>query len=492
MQRLIDLVERFGSPRVALVGDFMLDRYIYGDVERINPEAPVPVLRIARTQSRVGGTGNVAAALAALGAQARCVGVVGADPAGDELTALLQATGSDVGGLVRVARRQTCVKTRFVGLAQHRSPQQMLRVDDEPTEPLAAEVLAAVEGAVRAELPHAEVVVLEDYNKGIFGPQITPRLIADALAAGKRVIVDPANIADYAKYRGCSVIKPNRYEASVATGISISGEATLAEAAGKLVDIVEADAAVITLDRDGVYIYRRNGGGRLIPHHRPREVYDVSGAGDETLAVLAVALASGCDYVEAVQLANVAGGLEVQKLGFEPITRQEMVDELEGMIGLRGGKVMDRSALAAAVRRRRAKGQKVVFANGCFDLLHMGHVSYLQQARELGHCLVVAINSDDSVRRLKGPSRPIISQAERAAMLAALEWVDYVTIFDEDTPIPLLELLRPDMLVKGGTTPKVVGQELVEGYGGQVLTLAQVQGLSTTQIINRIMSAPEA
>ena len=248
-------------------------------------------------------------------------------------------------------------------------------------------------------------------------------------------------------------------------------------------------AVIISLDREGAFLCRRGQQGRKIPHQCPRSVYDVTGAGDETVAALAVALAENCSYEQAEELANVAGGLEVEQFGFVPITRDQIVTELRRMIGLRGQKVLDRERLAAEIARRRQAGQTIVFTNGCFDLLHMGHVNYLQQARELGSCLIVAINSDASVRRLKGPSRPVIGQAERAGMLAALECVDYVTIFDEDTPMELLELLRPDVLVKGGTTPVVVGRELVESYGGRVTTMDLVAGLSTTQIINRIVDS---
>ena len=474
-----------------LVGDFILDRYVYGDVERINPEAPVPVLHIVRQESRVGGAGNVAAAVPALGAKVCCVGLIGNDAVGKELRELLEAAGASTEGLIRLEDRPTAVKTRFVGLAQHRHPQQMLRVDDEATDGLDADLRDAILREVGRELERCDIVVLEDYNKGIFSGDTAGRIIAAARKAGKPVVVDPALLDDYSKYRGASVLKPNRYEAGLASGIAIKDDATLELAADKLLETADAQAVVITLDREGAYVKMRQTPGRLVPHLQPRSVNDVSGAGDETLAVLAVAMANGCGCVEAIELANVAGGLEVERFGFVPVTRQEMIDELRRMIGLRDGKTMERQLLSQELHRRRQRGDSVVFTNGCFDLLHLGHVTYLQQARQLGSCLVVAINSDDSVRRLKGPTRPVIGQAERAAMLGALECVDYVTIFDEDTPVELLELLRPDFLVKGGTTPKVVGQELVEAYGGKVRTLDMVAGLSTTDIINRILGGTD-
>jgi len=246
------------------------------------------------------------------------------------------------------------------------------------------------------------------------------------------------------------------------------------------------------LDREGAFLITPDGPGRVLPHSHPRDVYDVSGAGDVVLAALAVGLACGCTPGEAVDLANVAAGLEVERAGFVPVTRQDVIDELHHLIGLREGKVVSREFLASQVAVRRNRGERIVFTNGCFDLLHAGHVRYLQQARQLGQCLIMGLNSDESVRRLKGADRPIIPENERAEMLAALECVDFVTIFDEDTPEALLELLKPDVLAKGGTTPVVVGRDIVEGYGGEVLTLDPVEGTSTTAIIERILDNHDA
>jgi len=488
MQDLLAILQQLGSPRIVLLGDFILDRYVYGDVERINPEAPVPVLRTVREELRPGGSGNVAIAAGALGAQPLCVGVVGRDEQGDRLIDLLGRCGADTSGLVRVDDRPTPVKTRYVGLAQHRSPQQMLRVDVESSCPLNDKAARMVEAALAERLNGADIVAFEDYDKGTFTDRTTPGWIERVTAAGRRVIVDPACIADYSRYRGASVIKPNRYEASLASGIEITGDESLHAAAGRLLDVTQAELAVITLDRDGAYVRGRNGRCERIAHHRPLSVYEVSGAGDVTLAVLAAALAQGCPCDQAVRLANVAGGLEVERFGFVPISRDEMADEIHRMIGLRSWKVMDRRRLAEEVRRRRERSETIVFTNGCFDLLHAGHVYYLQQARRLGHCLIVAINSDDSARRLKGPSRPVIGQDERARMLAALECVDYVTIFEEDTAAELIRLLKPDIQVKGGTTPVVVERDVVESYGGKVVTLDKLEGLSTSSIIDRILN----
>ena len=487
MQELLKIIEGFGSPRIAIVGDFMLDRYVFGDVERINPEAPVPVLRTVRTETSVGGSGNPATAIIALGGLASCVGVIGKDSGGEELASMLLAAGADTSGLVRLADRPTSVKTRYVGLAQHRRAQQILRVDEEATDPIDTQVQTTLRAAVRGHLGNCKVLAVEDYNKGVLNDENTPQLIADAVKAGLAVIVDPALGVDYRRYRGATLLTPNRYEASHASSVEITDDDSLAAAGKRILDITDAKAVLITLDKEGAYLLERSEPGRRIPHWHPREVYDVTGAGDVVLAMLSVAVAQGCSFAQAAALANVAGGLEVERFGVVPIKRSEVIDEMRMTLGQRAGKVIKRQQLADQVARRRGKGETIVFTNGCFDLLHMGHVRYLQQARDLGNCLIVAINSDDSVRKLKGPSRPIIGQDERGEMLAAMECVDYVTIFDEDTATELLELLKPDLQVKGGTTPVVVEREIVESYGGKVVTLDVVEGLSTTKIIGQIL-----
>jgi D-beta-D-heptose 7-phosphate kinase/D-beta-D-heptose 1-phosphate adenosyltransferase len=472
-------------PRVLLVGDYMLDRYIYGDVGRISPEAPVPVLKVVKREARVGGAGNVAASIPALDGSVECIGVVGTDAAGHEMLSLLKQCAAETEAMVTLDQRCTTVKSRYVGLAQHRRAQQMFRVDEEEVSPLAPEVLDRIGQTLFAKLDACDVLALEDYDKAVLAHDRTPEWIDKARKAGKPVVVDPAMIDDYRRYRGATLLTPNRYETALASGLPAESIEQVQAAAERILDVTEAEALAVTLDREGIFLARRGGKHVLVPT-RARAVYDVSGAGDVVLAMFAMALGGGCGLEEACELANVAGGLEVERFGVVPIAREEVIDEIEREIGLRRSKVLDRNHLAAEVERRRRRGESVVFTNGCFDLLHMGHVRYLQQARELGNCLIVATNSDASVSGLKGPSRPIIGQRERAEMLSSLECVDFVTVFDEETPEALLEKLRPDVLVKGGTTPVVVGREIVEGYGGRVLTLDAVEGLSTTEIIDRI------
>ena len=487
MHKLLEHLKDFGSPRIALVGDFMLDRYLYGNAERISPEAPVPVLKIVREEMRLGGAGSAAAALTALGAKAACVGVRGGDDAGEDLGRLLHEAGAEVSALVKLENRPTTVKVRHVGLAQHRHAQQMLRVDRESNEALANDVQATLRAAVKNETRKCKVVALEDYGKGVFNDTNTSEIISDARQAGCIVVVDPTGIENYSRYRGASVLTPNRSEAELASGITICDEESLERAARQILLAADAEAVVITMDKEGAYLLCREGGGRRILT-RPRTVYDVSGAGDEVLAALSLGLAEGLDYDLAVTLANVAGGLEVERFGVVPIRREEVADEIRRMIGIRGSKLLDRAQLAQEIERRHAQGDTVIFTNGCFDLLHLGHLRMLRQARELGSCLVVAINSDESIRNLKGPTRPIIGEEERGEMLGALECVDYVTIFDDDTARPLLELLRPEVFVKGGSTPVMVEGDTVESYGGRVCKLDLMDGLSTTSIIERVLA----
>lgn len=488
MERLLDIfdgVDATGRLRVVLAGDFMLDEYVHGDVERISQEAPIPVLRVTKRDYRGGGAGNAASAIAALGGRVECVGVVGGDWQANKVIEPLAAVGAGTSGLVALSDRPTTIKTRYVGLAQHKNPHQILRVDDEVTSPLPADVAKKLISAVAAALDKDTILAFQDHNKGVLADATAQAMIAAANRVGAKIVVDPAPVANIARYRGATILTPNRHEAALAGGVTITDEASCQKAVRKIIEITGAEAVVITLDAQGSYLGDADG-GRLIPT-APRAVADGTGAGDAVMAMLCVALAGGCDLAAAVELANVAGGLEVERFGVVPVTRDEIRDELRRRIGLRRSKIMDRKRLAQELERIRRDGGRVVFTNGCFDLLHMGHVHYLQQAREHGTCLVAAINSDAGVRRLKGPKRPVIGQEERARMLASLECIDFVTIFDEDTPDALLQLLRPDILVKGGSTDVIVGKDFVESYGGKVQRLDLIAGMSTTDIINRIM-----
>jgi D-beta-D-heptose 7-phosphate kinase/D-beta-D-heptose 1-phosphate adenosyltransferase len=353
-------------------------------------------------------------------------------------------------------------------------------------------VRGTLRAAVRNELRHCKTIIIQDYDKGAVNEANAPQIIADIRKAGATAIVDPAAIRDYRRYTGATLLKPNRYEAQLASGITITDDESLARAARQLLMAADADAVAISLDKEGVYLCPKEGEGRYIPPPRALAVYDITGAGDVLVAMLALALNEGCDFAQAVALGNIVAGLAVERFGAVPIRREEVLEELRRLTGLRGRKLRTRKQLTDELVRRRRAGQTIVFTNGVFDLLHMGHLRYLRQARQMGSCLVVAINSDTSARRLKGPRRPVIGQDERAEMLGALECVDFVTVFDEDTPKALLELLKPDVLVKGGSTDEIVGREIVEKYKGQVVKLDLVSGLSTTDIINRVLTSHSA
>ncbi|MCH7813911.1 MAG: bifunctional heptose 7-phosphate kinase/heptose 1-phosphate adenyltransferase, partial [Planctomycetes bacterium] len=439
---LATLVRSFARCRVLLVGDLILDRYIYGDAERVSPEAPVPILRVVERSECVGGSANVAACLRALGCSVVCCGVVGRDTAGDALIRLLDELGVDSGGLVRSETRPTTTKTRLVGLAQHRHRQQLLRLDDECTSPLDPEERATLTGYVQRAVGEVDVVCLEDYDKGVLDEQLVAVAVAEARRRGKPVLVDPARLSDYSRYRGATMLTPNRGELFLVVGDDCDSFEEIARRAETLRCEVEADALVVTLDRDGAILIRQDGWQHLPT--RPRSVYDNTGAGDAVLSMLAAAIAAGGDFEDAVRLANVAGGLEVEKFGCVPITCDEVLADLRLEQDHRSGKIRTVDDLLAELSIRRDRGETVVFTNGCFDILHAGHVDLLARARAEGSLLVVAVNTDASVRSLnKGAGRPINPEQDRARVLGALEAVDYVVLFDEPTPEGLIHRVRP-------------------------------------------------
>ncbi|MDD4890923.1 MAG: bifunctional heptose 7-phosphate kinase/heptose 1-phosphate adenyltransferase, partial [Phycisphaerae bacterium] len=465
---LMEKLARVGRTRVVLVGDFMLDEYVYGDVERINPEAPVPVLRVVRGEQRLGGAGRVAADLAALGASVCCVGMIGNDDGGACLRRQLDQLGCDTSCMAVTPDRPTTVKTRLVGLAQHRHPQQLLRVDREDTGPADVLTKLLADGRIDAHLDNADVLVLQDYNKGFLAAESIAALIKAARRRRVPVLVDPALLSDYSRYRGATLITPNRYEASLAAdeqigelqsdslpsgggpgrGDGAPDTSQLFAVSARLIAKADLDYVVLTLDKEGIYLGSRDGTGTLIPT-RPRTIYDVTGAGDMVLAVLGVCWGqAGLLPVEAVALSNMAAGLEVEKFGSVPISREELLAEVHASVRGRS-KLWDLPALVREMDRLRKDGKRIAFTNGCFDILHPGHVQYLQFSREQGDVLIVGLNSDSSVKRNKGPSRPICTEQERAAVLSALACVDYIVVFDEDTPHELVKAIQPDRLIKG-------------------------------------------
>ena len=488
---LIELVEHLGQPRVLVIGDVMLDRYVWGDAERISQEAPVILLHADKREERLGGAGSVAMMLRALGARVSIAGVIGIDPDGLRIRQLFTELGIDQEGVIADAARQTTVKERYIGRAQHRHPQQMLRVDYETRMPVEGGVEAELSSIVDWHMRHADIVLVSDYDKGVCSPTTMARAVAAAQGHGLRIVADPVRGKDYRKYHRCSAITPNRLEAGLATGRTIETIDDAAAAAAELRTQLELEAAIITLDKDGMVLGRPDGRSEVFPT-RPRHVYDITGAGDMVMSVLALALAAGADYPAAIRLANVAAGLEVEKIGVATVTRDEIVNDLlHSGSGAAEAKIRALPALLAEVGQRRRARQRVAFTNGCFDVLHAGHVQYLHEARAQADLLVVGLNSDAGVRALKGPGRPINPVDARAAVLAALQVVDYVTVFDEPTPLALIQAIRPDVLVKGADYRKseVVGAAFVESYGGRVHLASLRQGFSTTSLIQKVKVA---
>lgn len=493
---MTNLLHRLGEYRpftALLIGDFMLDQHIIGAAERLSPDAPVPILRADRFEDQPGGAANVAMCLEALRGRAVCVGVVGEDAYGRTLRDQLADAGCDADGLLVDDSRPTTVKQSLIGLAQHRHPQKMFRVDIESNDPLSDEMVDRLLAVIDRRLDDADIVLLEDYHKGVCTPRLCRAVIERCRARGIDVLVDPAAIDDYSKYRGATAVTPNRSEAERAAAMPTPADPEAIRKVGlgrRLLDDLELDAVVLTLDRHGAWLEVRGGESSLVPTVA-RNVYDVSGAGDVVLAALAGARANGFDWFDAVRFANAAAGLEVEVFGVRPIPLAAVRREIMNITRRANGKHRTLDELRVELAVHREAEQTVVFTNGCFDVIHAGHLEYLQQARQLGDVLVVAINADEQVRALKGDGRPVYSEQERLAFLSALPFVDYVIVFTEPTPEPLLDALKPDILAKGGdyTIDQVVGRDIVEQYGGRVEVLAERPGLGSTQVIERFVRA---
>jgi D-beta-D-heptose 7-phosphate kinase/D-beta-D-heptose 1-phosphate adenosyltransferase len=467
-------IPSFEQARVLVVGDVMLDRYWHGATSRISPEAPVPVVHVGQAEERAGGAANVALNIAALGAHTRLLGVTGDDEPADSLAALLSGAGIDC-DFQRIANTPTVTKLRVI--SRH---QQLIRLDfEDGFEAIDAGRLLQ---AYQQGLEDCDVVVLSDYGKGTL-VQIGP-LIAAARAAGKPVLVDP-KAQDFSRYHGASVITPNLAEFELVAG-RCAGEQELIEKGARLMEQHELDALLVTRGEHGMTLLRRGQPEFHLPT-QAREVFDVTGAGDTVISVLAAALAAGEDLPAATALANLAAGIVVGKLGTASVSVPEL--RRSAQLGQDAGfGEMNPTQLKIAVEDARSHGERIVMTNGCFDILHAGHVAYLNQARRLGDRLVVAVNDDDSVRRLKGAGRPVNPLAGRMAVLAGLRAVDWVVAFSEDEPTRLICELLPDILVKGGDNEpdKIPGGDCVREAGGQVMVLTYVDGISTTKIIDSI------
>jgi D-beta-D-heptose 7-phosphate kinase/D-beta-D-heptose 1-phosphate adenosyltransferase len=459
---------------VVVVGDLMLDRYWHGDTARISPEAPVPVVKVEQLEDRVGGACNVALNIASLGAGASLVGVVGRDEAAQSLSERLHSAGIHT-DFQESLDKPTITKLRVI--SRH---QQLLRLDFE--ESFNSDDTDQVLAKALALLPKASVLVLSDYAKGVLREPQT--LIAEARKNGIRILVDPKG-DDFTRYAGATLLTPNMGEFEAVVGVC-ANERELVSKGLELLKDVHLEALLITRGEQGMTLLRSDHPALHLPA-RAREVFDVTGAGDTVIAVLASALAAGETLPDAMTLANLAAGIVVGKLGTATISGPELRRAVFLERGSERGVVNDEQLLVD-VADARAQGERIVFTNGCFDILHAGHVGYLEQARKLGDRLIVAVNADESVKKLKGAGRPINPENRRMAVLAGLEAVDWVLCFADDTPERLLELIKPDILVKGGDYGKeeVVGWEIVEGYGGEVRALDFLDDCSTTAIVEKI------
>ncbi len=486
IQHLTDALPRFKSARVLCIGDVMMDRFVYGSVDRISPEAPIPVFLVDHEKHMLGGAGNVVANIAAVGAgHTQLLAVIGDDINGREVAAQLTQIGADA-SLIIANDRFTTVKSRFVS-----SGQQMLRVDREKAQAIPKSAEDELLAAAAKVMPDCGVVILSDYNKGVLTARLVAGIIALAQKHGKPVVVDPKG-NDFTRYRGATIITPNRKELETATGMKAGSDDEVRAAALKIIMECGVDAILATRSKDGMSLISKDSAPVHIPAN-VREVFDVSGAGDTVIATFATAIAAGITLRDAAELSNIAAGIVVGKIG----TATVRPDEIEAVIQSGnaaapkdelGAKIMTRAALADAADKQRARGRKIGLTNGCFDLLHPGHLTTLRQAKAACDYLVVAINSDASVKRLKGPSRPVQDEKARSLILSALEIVDAVIVYDEDTPIETLKAVRPDVLVKGGQykLEEVVGYDLITSWGGKVVRADMQDGFSTTNTIAKM------
>ncbi len=485
--RMRELLGAMVGRRVVVVGDATLDAYVIGEVERISPEAPVPVLAVEREEFMLGGAANVAKSLVALGARASLCTAIGDDADGELFRAEAVALGIPSAGILADRERLTTRKTRIVARQQ-----QVIRLDRETRASLSPALEKRLCARVVSALRKADALILSDYAKGVLTPGVCRAAIA--AAGGRPVFVDPKGLP-WEPYRGATVLKPNLREAAEFAGARLAGVDDVAAAAQRMTEELDVAHALVTRGAAGMLLASRARGGALastreIPA-RPRELMDVTGAGDVVAASVALALAAGAEIGEAAWLANIAAGGKVGKFGAATVSGQEILGELGAASARSHEKVATRAQAAELAAKLRAQGRSVVFTNGCFDILHLGHVRYLERSRALGEALIVGVNTDASVRRLKGAGRPLQSEHDRAQILASLECVDAVVLFDEETPLALIRALRPDVLTKGAdykTKRDVVGWDAVGTWGGRVELVPLLEGRSTTSLVSKARS----
>jgi D-beta-D-heptose 7-phosphate kinase/D-beta-D-heptose 1-phosphate adenosyltransferase len=474
-------ISKFDQAHLLVIGDLMIDEYVWGEVDRISPEAPVQVVAVKNEDYTLGGSGNVVNNLMALGASVTVLGVVGEGSNGKLLCHQLDTIGADTRGIIQEPGRHTTKKTRII--AEH---QQVLRIDRETQQEISAATFKNILQIAEEVTPNVDVILISDYGKGLINRSMIKRLVQIAKIHNKIVIADPKGL-DFTKYAGVNLLTPNKKEASLASGKEISDARTLADAGKTLLDKSGIEKLLVTCGKDGMVLFEKDRKPFKIDT-RAREVYDVSGAGDTVIAVIGLAVAAGLPFKEAVSLANSAAGIVVGKVGTAAVTQKELLEALEASAAGIVPKHKTLKELSELCRKLQKDGKRIVLTNGCFDLLHVGHIKLFSTSKKLGDVMIVAIDDDDSVRRLKGSDRPVIGATERVRILSALDSIDHLVVFGDHELDKVIESIRPDILTKGSNYDSggVLGREIVEGYGGRVELIPITEKISSTQIINTI------
>jgi D-beta-D-heptose 7-phosphate kinase/D-beta-D-heptose 1-phosphate adenosyltransferase len=484
---IIDLdLQRFSNCNILVIGDLMIDEYLWGDVERISPEAPVQIVEINHEEFTLGGAGNVINNLVALNAKVYAIGVAGLGHDGNLLMDMLRKLHVNIDGIIQDPKRPTTRKTRIIASNQH-----VLRIDRETKKEISGDTYQLMVDRLEKQIPFADIVLVSDYGKGTLTRPLLSRMVEICKKNKKMIIFDPKGL-DFTKYSGVTLITPNKKEASLASNIEIKDEPTLFQAAALLFQKVEMEKLLITCGKDGMVLFEKNASPHQITT-KAKQVFDVSGAGDTVLAVLGLALATGANFRKAATLANTAAGIVVGKMGTATVTQKELMSAINsGNIGI-SSKYKEIAELKHLIYQLRLEGHKIVLTNGCFDLIHAGHIRLFSESKKLGDILIVAIDDDLSVRKLKGPGRPVIKQSNRVSILCALDSVDYVVVFSSEELLSLIDIVRPDFLTKGSNYKKeeVFGHQLVRKHGGTISTISITENISSSRIINNIKNNSE-
>jgi D-beta-D-heptose 7-phosphate kinase/D-beta-D-heptose 1-phosphate adenosyltransferase len=477
-------ISKFDRCNLLVVGDLMLDEYLWGEVDRISPEAPVQVVSIKNEDYAMGGAGNVVNNIVALGAKVTAAGVIGTGRNGQILLDKFKDLGVDTAGIVQEPGMPTTQKTRIIASHQH-----VLRIDRETDKTISDSTIDKITRFIEDKIADVDVVLISDYGKGLITETLLSRLISAAQKHKKITIADPKGL-DFSKYSGVSLLTPNKKEAALASGVEIVDESTLFKSGHKILQTVGLDKLLITCGKDGMVLFGQNREPYKVKA-KTRQVYDVSGAGDTVLSVFGLAIASGASFKNAMSIANTAAGIVVGKVGTATISRQELATALTPYEDSLSSKHKRISELPALIEELKKKGKRIVLTNGCFDLLHAGHILLFSASKQLGDILIVAIDDDESVKTLKGPGRPVLHSKERVRILSALDAVDYVVVFSSQELIKLIEIIQPDVVTKGSnyTSKEVFGRERVEALGGKVVLIPVSENISSTRIINDIKSS---